>query len=78
MNYSSEADESLATAAPGYLVTQRFQKIKRKFRVSPETDRKKWKSNIGKQGENPSSTQPSYGATQTDLVFLRISQLTKK
>jgi len=30
-------------------------------RVSPETDRKKSKSNIVKKGENPSSTQPSYG-----------------
>jgi len=62
LNKTAAADESLVTAvlsSPQCAAPQRFQKIKRKSRASSETDRKKSKSDIGKQGENPSSTEPA-------------------
>jgi len=45
-------------------------KRKRKFRASPETDRKKFKSNIGQQGENPSATEPRYGGNSNRFGLL--------
>jgi len=63
----------LATAvlsSPQCAAPQRFQKIKRKSRVSPETERKKSKSSIGKQGETPSSTEPRYGGNSNRFGLL--------
>jgi len=71
--WTAPADESLANAvlwSPQCAAPQSFQKIKRKSRVSPETDRKKYKSSIGKQGENPSSTEPRYGGNSNRFGLL--------
>lgn len=76
MNFTSEtavADELLASAALSSSqcdAPQRYQIIKRKSRASPETDNKKSKSNIGKQGKNSSSTQPSYGDNSNRFSLL--------
>nr|Q9NBX5.1 RecName: Full=Nucleic-acid-binding protein from transposon X-element [Drosophila melanogaster]AAF81410.1 unknown [Drosophila melanogaster] len=73
LNETAAADESLDTAflsSPQCAAPQRFQKIKRKSRASPETERKKPKSTIGKQGENPSATEPRYGGNSNRFGLL--------